>query len=172
MWFTVRAMTATVQGAVSRSVEIAKFDIPTFEAVEHDRSLTQEAGAVVAVTAVVGSLGQLFLGNVWVFVSSIIIMLIGWVVWAWLSAQIAMRFFDKQTTDTGEMLRATGYAYAPQMLGIIPFLWFVGVVWSLAAIIVGMRQAAEMTTGQAIMTALIGAIPAIVAMAIVVAILT
>lgn len=164
-------MAISLSDAVSRSVAISRFHIPTFEAVEADRSITTEAGAVVAVTALVGSLGQLFLGNGWVFVTSVPIILFGWVVWAYLSVLIAARIFGKQTTDTGEMLRTTGYAYAPQLLGIVPFLWFAGFVWSVAAIIVGMRQAGEMTTVQSILTALLGALPALLAMSVVIAVL-
>jgi len=70
------------------------------------------------------------------------------------------------------MLRTTGYAYAPRMLGIIPFLGFIGWIWSLVAVIIGMRQAGEMTTMQAVITAVIGFIPAIIALGIVTAILT
>lgn len=158
--------------ALQRSIAISRLHIPTYEEVEHDRSATTEAGAIVALVAVVGSLGALFRGRVGLFIASIVILLIGWLIWAWLSAFIATRLFNVRTTDMGEMQRTTGYAYFPQLLGIVPFLGFVGMLWSLVAIIVGMRQAAEMTTIQAIMTAVIGFLPAIVAMAIVTAILT
>lgn len=155
-----------------RAVNIAKLDVPTFESVEADTSLTQEAGMVVGLVAIIGSLGALFRGKLWLFIASIVIMVIGWMIWAWLSAFIAQKVFNKDTTDTGEMLRATGYAYAPQALGIVPFLGFIGMIWSLVAIIVGMRQAAEMTTMQAVITALIGFLPAIIAMGVVTSILT
>ncbi len=158
--------------AASTSFSIAKLDVDTFERVEADTSLTTEAGAVVGFVALVGSLGALFNGFVWLFIASIAITIIGWLIWAWLSAFIAEKLFDVQTTDMGEMQRATGYAYAPQLLGIVPFLGFIGMIWSLVAVIIGMRQAAEMTTVQAIMTALIGFLPAIIAMGIVTAILT
>lgn len=165
-------MSISPADALVRSVNIAKLDVPTFEAVEADTSLTQEAGSVVAAVAVIGSLGFLFQGQLWGFISSILVLLIGWFVWAWLSSFIAQKVFSKQTTDTGEMLRTTGYAYAPQLLGIIPFLGFVGMLWSLVAIIVGMRQAAEMTTGQAVLTVVIGFLPAVIAMGIVTSALT
>lgn len=158
--------------AAVRAVNIAKLDVPTFEEVEANESLTQEAGTVVAIVAVIGSLGHLFRGKLWLFIASIIILAIGWVIWAWLSAFIAQKVFDKQTTDTGEMLRTTGYAYAPQALGVIPFLGFIGMIWSLVAIVIGMRQAGEMTTLQAVITAVIGFLPAMIAMGVVTAILT
>ena len=158
--------------ALTRSIGVAKLDVPTIEAVEADTSLTQEAGAVVALSSVIGSIGLIFSNGLWAFIAGIIISLIGWGIWAWLSAFIAQKVFKKTTTDTGEMLRTTGYAYAPQVLGIVPFLGFIGMVWSLVAVIVGMRQAGEMTTGQAILTAVIGFLPAIVAMGAVTAVLT
>lgn len=165
-------MAISLQSAAPRAINIARLDIATYEQVEADTSLTQEAGAVVAVTAVVGSLGFLFRGQLWGFIASILIMLIGWGVWAWISAFIAERVFNIQTTNVGEMLRTTGYAYAPMLLGIVPYLGLLGMIWALVAVVVGMRQAAEMTTIQAIITALIGFLPAMIAMGIISAILT
>ena len=161
--------------ALVRTVNVAKLDVPTFESVEADESLTQESGAVVAIVSLLGALGALFSGKIWLFIATIVISLIGWFIWAWLSAFIAQKVFNVETTDTGEMLRVTGYAYGPQALGVVPiigpFLGFIGMIWSLVAVIIGMRQAAEMTTTQAIITALIGFLPAIIALGIVTAIL-
>lgn len=158
--------------ALQRSVGVSRLDVNTFEAVEADTSSTAEAGVVVVVASVLGSLGSLFVNGLWGFIATIAILLIGWFVWAWLSAFIAQKVFNVTTTDTGEMLRTTGYAYAPRVLGIIPFLGFIGALWSLVAIIVGMRQAGEMTTVQAVITAVIGFLPAVIAMGIVTAMLT
>ena len=169
---SVLTMAISPADALVRTVNIAKLDVPTFEAVEADESLTQESGAVVAAVSLIGALGALFSGKLWLFIASILIGLIGWFIWAWLSAFIAQKVFNVTTTDTGEMLRTTGYAYAPQALGIVPFLGFIGMLWSLVAIIIGMRQAAEMTTTQAIVTAVIGFLPAIIAMGVVTAILS
>ena len=166
-------MTIDPARATARSIQIAKLDIPTFEAVEADTSSTQEAGAVVVVASIIGSLGNLFTGGLWGFIASIIILIAGWYIWAWLAAFIAEKVFDIQTTNTGEMLRTTGYAYAPRALGIIPFIGaFIGGIWSLVAIIIGMRQAAEMTTAQAIITAVVGFIPAIIGVGLVAALVT
>lgn len=158
--------------ALSRSIGVAKLDVPTIEEVEHDESSTQEAGAVVVVSSIIGGVGSLFINGLWGFIAMVLIGLIGWVIWAWLSAFIAQKVFNVTTTDTGEMLRTTGYAYAPRVLGLIPFLAIVGAIWSLVAIIVGMRQAGEMTTMQAIITAVIGFLPAVIAMGMVTALLT
>ncbi len=158
--------------ALQRSIGVSRLDVNTFEAAEADTSATPEAGVVVVVSSLIGALGSLFVNGLWGFIATIAILLIGWFIWAWLSAFVAQKVFNVTTTDTGEMLRTTGYAYAPRVLGIIPFLGFVGAIWSLVAIIVGMRQAAEMTTTQAVITAIIGFLPAVIAMAIVTAMLT
>ena len=68
---------------------------------------TAEAGVVVVVASVLGSLGSLFVNGLWGFIVTIAILLIGWFVWAWLSAFIAQKVFNVTTTDTGEMLRTT-----------------------------------------------------------------
>lgn len=165
-------MTIVASRALRRSLAIARLDVPTFEEVEADTSSTQEAGAVVVVSSIIGSIGSLFINGLWGFISTIIILLIAWFIWAWLSAFIAEKMFNVQTTNTGEMLRTTGYAYAPRVIGIVPFLGFVGFLWSIVAIVIGMRQAGEMTTGQAVITTLIGALPGLIAVGIVTAVLT
>ncbi len=157
--------------AISTSINVAKLDVDTFERVEADESKTIEAGAVVVVSTVLGAVGSIFVIGVWGFIAYILIGLIGWGVWSWLSAIIAEKVFGVQTTDLGEMLRTTGYAHAPRALGVIPFLGWVGAIWSLVAVIVGMRQAGEMTTTQAVVAALIGFIPYVIATGIVTAIL-
>ena len=153
--------------ALQRSIDIARLDVPTFEEVEHDTSSTAEAGAVVVLSSIIGSLGGLFVNGLGGFLGWLIVLVAGWFIWAWLSAFIAENLFNVTTTNTGEMLRATGYAYAPRVIGIVPFLGFVAWVWSVVCVIVGMRQAGEMTTTQAVVTALIGALPALLGIGIV-----
>lgn len=165
-------MTIVASRALRRSLAIARLDVPTYEEVEADTSSTAEAGAVVVVASVIGSIGSLFINGLWGFISWIIVLLLAWLIWAWLAAFIAERLFNVQTTDVGEMLRTTGYAYAPRVIGIVPLLGFVGFIWSIVAIVVGMRQAGEMTTGQAVITTLIGALPGIIGVGIISAILT
>ena len=157
--------------ALQRSISIARLHIPTFEEVEADTSSTQEAGAVLVASAIIGSVGNLFVNGLWGFVAMIIAMIGGWFVWAWSSAQIAERVFNVHTTDTGEMLRVLGYGSAPRALGLIPFLGFVAFVWTLVTLVYGIRQAGEMTTGGAIITAVLGSIPTAIAMGLIYALL-
>ncbi len=157
--------------ALQRSISIARLHIPTYEEVEADTSSTDEAGAVLVASAVIGSVGSLFINGLWGFLVMIIVMIAGWFVWAWASAQIAERIFGVQTTDTGEMLRVLVDGSAPRALGLIPFLGFVALIWTLVTLVYGIRQAGEMTTGGAILTGILGLIPTAVAMGLVTALL-
>jgi hypothetical protein len=55
------------------------------------------------------------------------------------------------------MLRVIGFAYAPQILGIIPCCgWFVGLIWSLAAVFVAVRQGLDVDNTNAFLTIIVG----------------
>ncbi len=79
----------------------------------------------------------------------------GWIVWAATTSLIGTRIF-RGTTDMGEMLRVLGFAQAPRVIGVIPFLGPVAAVWVLAASVVALREGLDFTTGRAIGTALGG----------------
>ena len=157
--------------ALQRSIGAAKLDVPIIEEIEADESSTTEAGAVLIVSSIIGSLGGLFINGIWGFIVVLIIQLVGWYIWAWASAEIARRMFNSSTTDTGEMLRVIGYGSAPRVLGIIPFLGFFAFIWTMVVQVVGIRQAGELSTGQAVITAIVGIIPTFIGVAIVTAIL-
>ena len=150
--------------ALQRSLGIARFDTSTFEEVEADTSSTAEAAAVLVVSALIGSVGAIFVdGGLWGFVAWTIATIGGWYVWAWASASIAEQMFGVRTTDTGEMLRVLGYGSAPRVLGLIPLMGFVALIWTLACLVVGIRQAGELNTTQAMITGVLGLIPTVIA---------
>jgi len=149
--------------ALQRSINIAKLHVPTFEEVEADDSSTPEAAAVLVASAIVGSLGNFFLGGFWGFVAMVIATIGGWYVWAWVSAFIAERVFNVKTTDLGEMLRVIGYGSAPRAIGLLPLMGFIATIWTLISLVIGIRAAGEMTTAGAIVTAFGGLIPTLIA---------
>lgn len=149
--------------AIQRSIEIAKLEVNTFEEVEADHSATAEAGAVLVLSGIIGSIGAFFTGGLWGFLAMVVATIGGWYVWAWVSAYIAEKVFDVHTTDTGEMLRVIGYGSAPRALGLIPFLGLVAAIWTCVTLVVGIRAAGEMTTSGAVITAVLGLIPTMIA---------
>ena len=80
---------------------------------------------------------------------------VGWVVWAATTSFIGTTVF-KGSTDMGEMLRVLGFAQAPRVIGLIPFLGPVAAVWVLVASVVAIREGLDFTTGRAIGTAIGG----------------
>jgi hypothetical protein len=80
---------------------------------------------------------------------------IGWVAWAAVTSMIGRRVF-KGTTDMGEMLRVLGFAQAPRVIGVIPFLGPVAAVWVLVASVVAIREGLDCSTGSAVGTAIGG----------------
>lgn len=80
---------------------------------------------------------------------------VGWVVWAATTSFIGTKVF-KGTTDTGEMLRVLGFAQAPGVIGLIPFLGPVAAVWVLVASVVAIREGLDFDTPRAIGTAIGG----------------
>lgn len=144
---------------VRRMQGAAFLDVPTYEEVEHDSSATLQAAAVVLIAAVAEGIGGA--GGGFGLLSGVI----RWGLWAGITWFIGTRIFDG-TADWGELLRTLGFAQAPAVLlilGIIPvvnilILPVVG-VWLLVTALVAIRQALDISTGKAFLTALIGMIP-------------
>lgn len=80
---------------------------------------------------------------------------VGWFVWAVTTTFIGTRIFNG-TTDVGEMLRVLGFAQAPRVIGVIPFLGPVAAVWVLVASVVAIREGLDFTTSRAVGTAIGG----------------
>ena len=96
------------------------------------------------------------------FISSIVTALLGWLVWSAVTYFVGTSFFGGQA-DLGEMLRVIGFAYAPQILGIIPCIgWIIGVVWTLAAGFIAVRQGLDLDNTKAALTIGIGLVAYII----------
>lgn len=149
-------------GSMTERMKGAAFlDVPTYEEVEHDETATGQAATVVAIVAVaraIGGIGHgggaIVVGLVWAFV--------GWLLWSAVTYWIGTSLFKGEAT-LGELLRTIGFAQAPgllALLGIIPFLGgliaLTVAIWTLVAGIVAIRQALDVTTGKAVLTAILG----------------
>jgi hypothetical protein len=146
---------------LDRAIGAARLDIPTYEEVEADRNATGQAAIVVAVAAVCSAIGSMGHGTSGM-VGGLIMAIIGWLVWSGVTYLIGTMFFGG-TADWGELLRTIGFAQAPgvfYILGIIPILGglvrFAVMIWILVAGIVAIRQALDVSTGKAVLTAIVG----------------
>ena len=146
-----------------RIIGVFKLDVPTFESIEHDEGATGQAAMIVLAVAVLGgigsALGSSYYGGGGFFTSffgTVISAFAGWVAWSFLTYFIGTRFFGGEAT-MGEMLRVIGFAYAPQMLGIIPCLGsLVGAIWSLIAAFIAIRQGLDLSNGKTFLTIIVG----------------
>ena len=142
---------------IGRMIGAAMLDVDTYEAVEHDTTLTSQAAAVVVLAAIAAGLATSD-----TVIGGIVGGLVGWFFMAGTIYFIGTRLFGG-TATWGELLRTLGFAASPKILIIfaaIPLLgWFVSVpvgIWSLAAAIVAIRQALDVSTGKAVLAGALG----------------
>jgi hypothetical protein len=155
---------------IDRMIRASKLDISLYEEVELDSSATSEAVLVVVLVAIAGSLG-VAIGRMFGadtppagLFGPALGALIAYVIWTGLTLIVGRTVF-KGTADMGELLRTIGFAQSPGVLAIasgLPVLGgLVGLAvwaWQLAAGVVAIRQALDLTTGQAVMTAVAASI--------------
>jgi hypothetical protein len=145
---------------VDRMRGAAMLDVATYEEVENDLTATGQAGVVVAIVAVCTAIGGLG-GGLMGIVGGLVSALLGWLTWAGVTYFVGTRLFGG-TATWGELLRTLGFAQSPGILlilGIIPLLgkvvWLVVGIWMLATGFIAIRQALDVTTGKALLTALV-----------------
>jgi hypothetical protein len=146
---------------IERMKGAALLDVDTYEEVEADRTATGQAAGVVALVAVAQAIGGVGEGGFGIL-SGIISALLGWLLWAGIAYLIGDKLLGG-TATWGELLRTIGFAQTPgvlHVLGIIPVLGgiirFGVAIWVLIAGIIAIRQALDVSTGKAILTAVLG----------------
>ena len=133
-------------------------DIELYEEVEADKTLTRQAMMTVAIVAIIESIFYLGSEDSIIIIGSIEAALgsiIRWVLWAFLIAFVGTRILPEPETDsdTGELLRTLGFAYAPGIFYIfssVPIIGFfvqlVVPLWQLASMTVAVRQALDFSS--------------------------
>lgn len=161
-----------------RIMGILTLKAPVYKQVAEDQSATQTAGIIVAVVTfiqgfIVGltKTGEVdFLGGIVKGIVGLILGLIGWFVAAWLLATIAKAFGGK--TDIKEMLRVTGFVsmfslavllnlaglISQSLLCVTSIIGIIILILSIIGYCIGVREAAEFSTGKAIITAILAVI--------------
>ncbi len=158
---------------LDRIIRIIKLDFGVFKEIESDPQATTQAAIIVGITSVLSAIGSALSAEKGgaTFLSGVLGGLIGWVVWSYVS-QLVGRFLFKSNGTFEEMLRVVGYSNAPLLLGVLRIIPCVGGIgalagWILALIasVMAIREGLDLTSTQAIIVAVIGALSwAIVAM--------
>jgi hypothetical protein len=153
----------------------ALLHIDTYEEVEADHTATGQAAGVVALVAIAQAIGGAGEGGFGIF-AGVISALLGWLLWAGITYLIGAKLFGG-TATWGELLRTIGFAQTPgvlYVLGLIPVLGgiirFGVAIWVLIAGIIAIRQALDINTGKAILTAVLGWLVIILPLVIVAAV--
>jgi len=150
-----------------RMIRAARLDPTVYEEVEADPTALGQATAVVVLSSVAGGLAGMSQGGGSVgLIVGTIASLVGWYIWAFLTYVIGTKLLPGGATnaDTGQLLRTLGFAAAPgivRVVGIVPGLvglsFAVAALWSLAAMVVAVRQALDYeSTGRAFAVCVIG----------------
>lgn len=167
---------------INRIKGVLLLDRAAFKDVEHDETANGQAALVVIVASLLGAIGassdpffsSLAAGHSpWdfsfasrspliVFLGIIIWSILAWLVWAFATYFIGTKIFHGKATY-GEMLRVTGFAYAPlafMILAVIPCIGFaislLVTIWALAAVFIGVREGIDLDFGRTLVTVLVG----------------
>jgi len=136
----------------NRMIRAAKLDVDLYEEVEADKTAMGQAMTVVVLSSLAAGIGTIGVFNIFGIIMHIIIALVGWFVWAYITYFIGTRLLPEPQTsaDHGELLRTIGFSSSPgilKVLGIIPMLVhlvnFIVSIWMLSAMIIAVRQALD-----------------------------
>jgi len=138
-----------------RLIRAAKLDKNLYEEVEADKGALRQAMAVVILSSLAAGIGGLGKADVGSFFGGMILALIGWFIWAYLTYIIGTKILSTPETraDYRELLRTIGFSSSPgliRVLGIIPgfakIVFAVAGIWMLIAMVIAVRQALDYTS--------------------------
>jgi len=133
----------------NRVVGALRLQPATFEEIEHDPRATIQAVIVVAAVAIARGIGA---RSVTGFAYLLLFGFVGWAVGSAVIWIVGTRLLRGRNTeaDLSQLLRTVGFAQAPNVLAVsavVPVLGWVltiaGLLWSLAALVVAVRQALD-----------------------------
>lgn len=144
---------ASRRSFVERVIGALRLDASTFDEIEHDPSALGQAAGVVTLAGVAAAIGSAGEGGG--AFGAVLGSLLGWAISAGFIWLVGV-FFMEHTSDYPELLRTLGFAAAPQLLLALRGIPLLGALialaaflWGLAASVVAVRQALDVSTGRA-----------------------
>jgi hypothetical protein len=166
---------------IQRAIRAARLDKSLYEEVEGNAALTQEAIIFVVIVAAISAFGGFLssliggggiVGAIVGFIVGTIIAVALYFVWAFLNYIIGTNLF-KGKAEYSELLRTLGYAYGPNVLGVLAFIpclgglaGLVGAIWMAVAGFFAVRQALNVDNTNAILTIVVSFVVYLIILAI------
>ena len=159
---------------VNRMIRAAKLDVNLYEEVEADSKATMSAMWVVIIASVAAGIGTGIAGLMsgkgpmfflWGLLGGMAVGLLGWLAWAGITYLLGTTVLKGTNTSStwGELLRTVGFAQSPGVLKVLSFIPVVGGVinlgasiWVLICVVIGVRQALDVSTWRAIAICIVG----------------
>lgn len=160
-------MTEILDPLFGRMVGALRLDPNVYEEIEADKSATGEAAFVVVATSLVSGAANGVLSGVSSGLAGALASLVGWVVYAWVAYAVGTRLITGEDTkaDWGELGRTLGYANTPRFFIVLVLLPGVASLiraavglWVTVATVVALRAALDISTGRAIVVAIVSAL--------------
>ncbi len=154
------------QSFLDRVIGAARVDRPTYEEVERDQGATSQAAIVVVVVAIAAAIGGVSEGGSGL-IGGALAALLGWAISAIFIFFVGTRVIPSQhvEADLGQVLRTTGFAQIPGILGVVGAIPIIGwlaalvaLVWGIITMVVAIQSALEASVGRAIAIAILAAI--------------
>ena len=172
---------------IQRMIGAALFNAQTYEEIEADQSALGQAIGVVILVTICGIVGGIIgdfmdgeasaIGIVWGLIGGLFFGIVRWALWVTIMLMVGGALLRTSGTETSwsELGRVIGFAITPGVLSLFTFVpsvgllfWLVGFLWTLAAVVVGLRQALDFeSTGRAVLVAVISGVIAIVPLLII-----
>lgn len=160
-------VTGTQNSIINRMIGAAMLNVATYEEVEADTTATGQAAIVVVLVAIAGAIGLIRVGGPGIILGPINAV-VGWLIWSGVTYLVGTRVFNG-TATWGELLRTLGFAQTPGLLNVLGFVPGLGALirlvvglWVLVAGVIAIRQALDIDTGKAVLTAILSFIAVIV----------
>lgn len=176
---------------LDRIIGVITLKSAVYRQIADDTTATGQAATIVVVVALIqglvsglvqlnpnGTYSTSLIGALISAIVTLILALLAWALSSWVLSAVSGALGGK--TNTSEMLRVTGYVQifslvsvltllvliSPALACIASLMNFVIAILSLVGYVIGVREAAEFTTGRAIVAAIVAALVNLVILAI------
>lgn len=155
---------------INGMIRAIRLDKSFFEEIEHDPSYNRDALVVVLLVSLISGVGSFvgalfssrgFFAAIAALIVGLLLAVVGYFVWVFVAHWVGTSLF-KGTGDRGEVQRALGFAYAPQVLSLLGFIpcvgWLIslaGWIWSMVAGFIAIRQSLDQDNTNAALTMIV-----------------